>query len=110
MIARSWSARATGEGAKAYVAFFDGTLRPVLEQIEGHEGALVLTRALGGDSVEIRVLTFWRSAEAIARFAGDEPGRAVVEPEARALLASFDEDVTHQEVALDTRRPARPGA
>jgi hypothetical protein len=45
------------------------------------------------------VLTLWDSMEAIRRFAGPEPNKAVIEPEARAALASFDEYVTHFEVA-----------
>jgi heme-degrading monooxygenase HmoA len=54
--------------------------------------------------VEVTVLTFWDSEEAVARFAGDAPERAVVEPEARAQLTSFDERVTHHQVMLDTSR------
>jgi len=38
--------------------------------------------------------------DAIRAFAGDTPERAVVEPEARAVLREFDETVTHYEVAL----------
>lgn len=108
MIARSWSARATPEGAKRYVAFFETTLVPQLEQIEGHRGALVMTEAREG-GVEIRVLTFWASMAAVARFAGEAPGRAVVEPEARALLSSFDDEVRHHEVALGTFRGGSEG-
>jgi len=35
---------------------------------------------------------------AVRRFTGPEPNKAVVEPEARAVLTSFDEFVTHFEV------------
>jgi hypothetical protein len=38
--------------------------------------------------------------EAVRRFAGDEPERAVVEPAARAVLSDFDESVRHYEVVL----------
>ena len=50
------------------------------------------------DSVELVVLTLWDSIEAIRQFAGPEPNKALVEPEARAVLTSFDEYVTHFEV------------
>ena len=42
---------------------------------------------------------------------GPDLERAVVEPEARAVLASFDEIVTHHEVVseLVAGAPARPG-
>jgi hypothetical protein len=40
--------------------------------------------------------------EAIGRFAGDQPERAVVEPEARALLSSFADEVVHWTVRVST--------
>jgi heme-degrading monooxygenase HmoA len=66
--------------------------------IKGPCGAYVLRRQTEAD-VELIVLTLWDSMEAIRRFAGPEPNKAVIEPEARAALASFDEYVTHFEVA-----------
>jgi hypothetical protein len=36
--------------------------------------------------------------ESVRKFAGDEPEKAVVEPEARAVLTSFDDCVTHFEI------------
>jgi heme-degrading monooxygenase HmoA len=101
-VARSWSARATPEGARAYVAFFQETLASQLARIAGHRGALVLQRP-SGDAVEITVHTLWESMTAVERFAGASYDRAVVEQEARAVLTSFDEHVEHREVALDTR-------
>jgi heme-degrading monooxygenase HmoA len=101
MIARSWSARATADGARAYAAYFERTLEPQLRELDGYRGALVMTRA-HGDGVEVQVLTVWASMAAVARFAPD-PALAVVEPEARELLISFDERVSHLDIALDAR-------
>jgi heme-degrading monooxygenase HmoA len=98
MIARSWTARASRVGAQAYVEFFKTTLIPELSSIEGHRGALVLEHAAGDDDMRITVVTFWESMTAVARFAGATPEVAVVEPDARALLRSFDPLVTHHEV------------
>lgn len=101
-IARSWHARASVDGARAYVAFFERVLVPQLKAIEGHRGALVMTRP-GAGSVELHVLTLWASREAIARFAGAATlDVAVVEPEARAVLQSFDDRVVHFDVPIDT--------
>jgi heme-degrading monooxygenase HmoA len=102
MIVRTWSARATVDGARAYAAFFDKALAPELARIDGHRGALVLSRPDGDDRVALTVLTFWASMKAIVHFAGEPPNRAVVEPEARAVLVSFDAEVTHHEVVVDT--------
>jgi heme-degrading monooxygenase HmoA len=101
MIARYWTARATVEGARAYVDFFQRTLVPQLARLEGHRGALVFDRPLD-DGVEITVLTLWESMEAIGRFAGATPERAVVEPEARAILRDYDDRVRHLTLRLDT--------
>ena len=101
MIVRSWTARATADGARAYVLFFERSLVPQLSKIDGHRGALVLTHPREQE-VDVTVLTFWDSEAAVARFAGDAPERAVVEPEARALLLAFDDRVTHHRVMLDT--------
>ena len=97
-----WTARATAAGAERYLKFFAGTLVPALQAIEGHSGAQVFSRPDAGE-VEITVLTFWESMGAVRRFAGEAPDRAVVEPEARAVLLSYDEAVRHLELEIDTR-------
>jgi hypothetical protein len=41
--------------------------------------------------------------DAVRGFAGERAETAVVEPEARALLVSWDDQVEHVPIALDTR-------
>ena len=48
--------------------------------------------------MEFVVMTLWDSMDAVRRFAGAQPDKAVIEPEARAVLTSCDESVTHFEV------------
>jgi hypothetical protein len=83
------------------VAFFHRHVRPILGKHSGHKGALVLTRAVEL-VVEITVLTMWDSFDSISAFAPDVDN-AVVEPEAQALLLSYDPVVQHHHCALDTR-------
>jgi len=97
MIMRMWKARATARRAEDYVQHATEVVFPKVSAIEEHRGAYLLRRQ-AEDDVELMVLTFWDSMEAIRRFAGPEPSKAVVEPEARAVLSSFDEYVTHFEV------------
>jgi heme-degrading monooxygenase HmoA len=60
--------------------------------------------------VELQVLTLWDSLDAIRRFAGGNPEHAVVEPEARAVLVTYDSTVTHHTVVVDTiGANTRPG-
>jgi len=54
--------------------------------------------------VEVTVLTLWRSLATVRDFAGRDVGRAIVEPEARAVLRRFDRRVAHFDVLLDSRR------
>lgn len=100
MIVRTWSAIATSAGAGNYSRYFAGTLLPQLRTLPGFEGAYLLRRDLGEDgAVELTAHTFWESLEAIRAFAGDDIALSVVEPEARAMLASFDQTATHRTVA-----------
>lgn len=100
VIARSWSARATPDGAEAYVRYFRDALAPALAARPGYLGASILQAERAG-AIELTVITRWASLDAIRRFAGDDPGRAVIEPEARAVLLSFDDRVEHRTVVLD---------
>jgi len=49
-------------------------------------------------AVEFVVLTLWDSMDAVRKFAGANPEKAVVAPDAQAVLSSFDEFVSHYEV------------
>lgn len=99
MIARRWTARANeAEHADAYVAHFEGTVRPHLESTDGFLGATV-ERIEAGEGVEIVVVTRWESMDSIRGFAGENVDSAVVEPEAQAVLSDFDARVRHIELA-----------
>ena len=54
---------------------------PKLRAIEGYLGNYLLSRDVEY-GVELVVLTLWESMEAVRRFAGPEPNKVVVEPEA----------------------------
>jgi heme-degrading monooxygenase HmoA len=97
-IVRAWRARATEENAGHYVAFFE-RLRVGLAKLAGFRDALVMTRVEAPDLVEISVLTFWDSMDAVTAFASPDVERAVVEPEAQELLLSYDNIVRHYTIA-----------
>jgi len=101
LILRMWRAHATTVKSGEYVEHATRKVFPALRAIEGHRGAYLLRRAVDG-AVEFVVLTFWDSMEAVRKFAGLKPEKAVVEPEARAVLTDFDESVTHFEVVHRT--------
>ena len=98
MIARLWrGATADQRKPHAYVLHLRTNVVPELVAIPGYRDVRLLRREEGGRT-EFLVMTLWDSMEAIRRFAGENPERAVVEPEARAVLADYDDFVRHYEV------------
>lgn len=104
MIVRSWSARATADGAKKYLSHFRRKVLPQLQRIRGYRGALLLCRG-ETEGTEVQVLTFWNSLASVRRFTGTDLDTAVVDDEARAVLQNFDSRVEHFDVMLDVRNP-----
>ncbi len=105
MIARIWSARTSSENWPRYDRHFTNNVVPELQAVRGYEGAQLLRRQ-AGDGVEVTVITFWQSWEAIDLFAGADREAAVVAPEAAALLDEYDRRVRHYEVAFSDRTAA----
>ena len=101
MIARLWRGQATNAQADAYFRHVTGTVFPSLKDLAGHRGAWLLRRQAEGQT-EFLALTLWESLDTIRAFAGDDNATAIVEPEARAVLADFDNFARHYEVAFKT--------
>lgn len=98
MIGRLWRGEAIGSAnADAYARHLSEVVVPELKRLTGFRGAHLL-RSQDGDRIEIRVLTLWDSRAAIEAFAGKDISVAVVEPEARGVLAAFDDFATHYDV------------
>ncbi len=99
MIARLWSAHTTPARAPAYADHLRARVLPALRKVDGYAGAALLQRA-SGDAIEILVVTWWRSLDAIRRFAGADSEKAVVAGEAASLLTRFDRRVRHYELVV----------
>ena len=99
MIARFWSAQATPAQAPAYADHLRTHVLPTLSKVDGYAGAVLLERDIS-DTVEIIVITWWRSLEAVRGFAGIDLEGAVVADEAASLLTHFDNRVRHYEVTV----------
>jgi heme-degrading monooxygenase HmoA len=100
VIARVWTARTSADRAPAYAEHLRAHVLPSLNALGGYEGARLWQRR-DGNAVELVVVTYWRSLEAIRGFAGDEIERAVVADEAAALLSDHDERVRHYELVVE---------
>jgi heme-degrading monooxygenase HmoA len=101
VIARIWRGHGVAGNAEDYRQHVTEDVFPALSRIAGYAGAYLLERPVGGN-IEFLAVTLWDSIEAVKQFAGGGPDVAVVEPEARALLADFDEFAHHYEVYLQT--------
>jgi heme-degrading monooxygenase HmoA len=101
MIARTWSAQATAANAADYARHFATHVAPRLLEIAGHRGAYLLRRDVDG-RVEFLAVTLWDAIETVKGFAGADPTVAIVEPEGRAVLASFDPVARHYDIAYSS--------
>jgi len=99
MIARLWRGQATSGNADAYAQHFSHTVTASLKTMAGHRGAWLLRRDADGHA-EFLAMTLWESRQAIEAFTGPDIGKAIVEPEARAVLSAFDDFAHHYEVAF----------
>ena len=100
MISRIWHGWTTRENAGAYESHLRATVLPGIEaRVPGYRGAYLLRRDVG-DEVEFVTITLFDSLDAVREFAGEDYERAVVPPEARALLARFDDRSVHYETVL----------
>lgn len=97
MIARMWRGRTTLTDAAAYVDYLRETGLKDYLKTPGNKGAYLLRRTVDSE-VEFITLSFWESEEAIARFAGEDIGRAVFYPEDERYLVDRDLTVSHFEV------------
>lgn len=97
MIARIWHGRTADSKKDGYVEVIRKTGVESIRNVDGNRGVYVLRRSVGEDA-EFIVLSLWDSMEAITRFAGPEPGRAVYYPEDDAYLREKTPEVHHYEV------------
>ncbi len=99
MIARIWHGWTTPANAGAYENLLRTKILPGIRQTHDCK-SIYLFRRPAGDEVEFITLLFFDSLDTIRKFAGEDYEVAVVPPEARRLLARFDERSQHYETIL----------
>jgi len=102
MISRLWHGWTTPENADAYEQLLRSEILPGIRRVEGFLGAYVLRRDVEA-GVEFVTMTLFESLDAVRAFAGEDYEQAVVLPEARALLARFDERSAHYETVVEPK-------
>ena len=104
MICRIWRGWTSFENADAYEAIVRGEVIPEIEamRVAGFRHIDLLRRTLDTE-VEFVTLMWFDDIDAITRFVGTDYTRSHVPPQARAVLARFDDRVAHYTVV--DRRP-----
>lgn len=97
MIARLWFGSTRSEDADAYVDYLKRTGVATHLATPGNRGSLVLRRRRQ-DRAEFIVLSLWESEEAIARFAGEQIGRAIYFPQDERYLIERRDEIDHFEI------------
>jgi heme-degrading monooxygenase HmoA len=97
MIARIWRGWTSAADADEYVGYLNETGLKEYRETPGNQGAWLLRR-VEGDRAEFLTLTFWADMEAVRRFAGDQPERAVYYPEDERFLVEHEDTVSHYEL------------
>ena len=80
MIARIWQGRTRPGMGQAYYGYLESTGLKEYKGTPGFRDVFVLTREVG-EQTEYVLITLWDNLEAVKRFAGPEPERAVYYPE-----------------------------
>jgi hypothetical protein len=98
MILRLWRGWTNAENANRYEELIRATIFPRIlgRAIAGLEGLELFRRPLEAE-VEFITLMRFASWDAVKAFAGSEWEISVVPPDARAVLARFDEKAAHYE-------------
>jgi heme-degrading monooxygenase HmoA len=99
MILRTWKARTMTDLEPMYLAQVRAVVLPHLQTFSGYKGAHFAKRTIDS-GVEILVVTYWESREAVRAFAGDEETHAYMPPEIAATLTSYDTSSDHYEVLI----------
>jgi heme-degrading monooxygenase HmoA len=100
MIGRIWRGTTRTEDADAYLAYVGETGLQEYRATPGNRGAMIFRR-LGETTAEFLVISLWEDFEAIRRFAGPQPEKAVYYPEDDRFLLGKEPNVAHYDVTGD---------
>ena len=98
MIARIWRGRVPAAKSDEYLEVVRRTGVSDLRATQGNKGVWLMRRTRG-EVAEFELVSLWDSMEAIKRFAGPEPEKAVYYPEDDDFLLEKTPEVAHFEVA-----------
>lgn len=92
-----WRGVTAARDADAYIGYLERTGLAEYRATPGNVAAYLLRRDLG-ETTEFVTFSLWESLDAVRRFAGEDPERAVFYPEDDRFLIARDLTVTHYQV------------
>lgn len=100
MVLRIWHGWTTEENADTYERLLRDEIFPGIASkgVEGYRQIQLLRRQLPSGEIEHITIMWFDSWSAVKEFAGEDYERAYVPPEAREVLARFDERSQHYEL------------
>jgi heme-degrading monooxygenase HmoA len=110
MIARIWRGWTKPENADAYQRIVSTQVLPAIaaRNLEGYHGAYLLRRTLASGEAEFSTIMLFDSIDNVKAFTGEDYEVAHVPPEARAVLARYDERSAHYETLLTPDESVSP--
>ncbi len=95
MIIREWHGQTLPENADKYQQLLKNKILQGFHRAQGYRGAWILRGEQKDGAVPFATLTLWDSMDTIKALAGEDYERAIIEPEARALLSHADPRAVH---------------
>jgi hypothetical protein len=101
MIARIWRGWTTPQNADTYQQIVSQEVLPGIaaRNLDSYHGAYLLWRDLDAE-VEFATIMLFDSLDQVRAFAGEDYETAYVPPQARAVLARFEERSAHYDALL----------
>ena len=100
VIARIWHGKTKTEKADEYERYLREAGISKIKAIDGNKGVQLL-RKTNGDMTEFMVISYWKSIDAIKKFAGEDYGKAYQLPRDAEFLVEPESLVQHYEVRLN---------
>ncbi|TDF35122.1 hypothetical protein EYS14_22360 [Alteromonadaceae bacterium M269] len=102
MIIRTWKAITTEVKEPEYKALVESIVLPYFKTCMGYQGCKFGRRNQDSEGkVEILVMTFWESMEAVTAFSGDPGAHAYLPEEIAKTLESYDSTSEHFETFIE---------
>ena len=102
-VVRRWEARVVRSDLDGWVATYRDRVLQNVKQVDGFQ-SVAFHAERSGDPCKVTVLMKWDDMDAVIRFAGDDPEKAVIPDFMQPYLIDCDPTATfHDEILLEAK-------